>query len=73
MIYDNREEMQGLRPEKKKQGIEHAGEKNSMKVSMIIQAHFYFKKIATMGKSTPKTVIFCTHCFTFSLRTTTNS
>ena len=44
-----------------------------MKVYMIIQAHFYFKKVATMGKSTPETVIFCTHYFTFSLQTTTNS
>ena len=55
------------------QEIELAGEDKSIKISMIIHAHFYFKKVTTIGKTTPKTIIFCTHYFTFSLQTTTNS
>ena len=62
-----------IKPRKKIQGIEHAGENKSIKVSMIIHAHFKFKKVTTMAKNTPKTVIFCTHYFNFSLQTTTNS
>ena len=54
---------------KKVQEIELAGEDKSMKVPMIIHAHFF----TTMGKTTPKTIIFCTHYFTFNLQTTTNS
>ena len=40
---------------------------------MITHALFLFKKVTTMGKRTPKTIINCTHYFTFSLQTTTNS
>ena len=54
-----------------KKKIEHAGENKIIKVSMIIHAHFWFKKVTIMGKSKPTTVIFCTHCFTFSLETAT--
>ena len=62
-----------IKPRKKMQGIEHARENKSMKVSMIKHAHFSFKNVTTMGKSTPKTVIFCTHYFTFSLQINTSS
>ena len=54
------------------QEIELASEDKSIKVSMIIHEHFEFK-VTTIGKTTPKTIIFCTHYFIFSLQTTTNS
>ena len=60
-----------IKPGKKIQWIEHAGENKIIQVSMIIHAHFWFKKVTIMGNSKPKTVIFCTHCFTFSLETAT--
>ena len=40
LIHGNSEEIQWLSPEKKIQGKEHAGENKSIKVSMIIHAHF---------------------------------
>ena len=45
-----------------------------IKVSMIIgTCTFLFKKVTTMRKRKPKTIISRTHYFTFILQTTTNS